>query len=145
MIPFRTLCARLRTAIKDSPEVRERLGGKFLRTLNSGSAYAYKIDAAEFLKACALVGVEPMTGARIAMTPAPDDFNPMLLSVACAMHRHWADLDQRPAAKAMGISAATVCRIENGTPVSIEAVRAVCEFTSTKPLDYLRSERRRAA
>ena len=59
-----------------------------------------------------------------------------ILSGALHITRSLKKLDQRSAAKAIGISPATVCRVERGRPASIAALLKVCAFVGVHPDGY---------
>lgn len=141
MIPFRTLCARLRAAIQASPEVRERLDGTLPSFIDSKSSYSYRVDAGAFLVLCARVGIDPVTGDGRPSVDDPGTFQLWHLGVGCAIRRDLLGLHKlRDAAPHVGVSAATICRLERSLPISIESVLAVCAFVGVHPLECLRHE-----
>lgn len=146
MIPFRTLCSRLRSAIKGmTPDEQASLGDDLPKCVVGGSSYSYRVDAEDFIKLCARVGICPITGERL--TPLRDLGSLCTQSIGAgfAVKRDIEKLSLRGAADVVGVSASTLARIEMNQPVSIESVLAVCEFIGVHPFGYLRSERKRAA
>jgi transcriptional regulator with XRE-family HTH domain len=59
-----------------------------------------------------------------------------LLSAVLYIIRSLRRLDQRSAAKAIGVSSSTVCRVEAGKPVSMAAMIKVCAFIGVHPDGY---------
>jgi len=94
------------------------------------------VNAGAYLALCAATGIDPVDG-----TPRPlKELSPnvvwWLLSGALYITRHLKKLDQRAAAEAIGISAASVCRVERGQPVSIGVMLKVCGFIGVHPDGY---------
>jgi transcriptional regulator with XRE-family HTH domain len=94
------------------------------------------INAGAHLALCAATGIDPVDG-----RPRPvKDLSPnvvwWLLSGALHITRSLQKLDQRDAAKVIGISPATVCRVEHGQPVSIGVLIKVCTFIGVHPDGY---------
>lgn len=141
-LPFRSLCAKLRTAISAMHEIeRDALAPQFGKALRRIKA-EQTVNANDFLQLCARVGIDPVEGKRVQPNAITAPLNLTLLGICCTMQRHWHNLDQRDAAKKIGISAASICRAEKGTPVSIEATLAICAFAKVHPFDFLREGRR---
>lgn len=142
MIPFRTLCAKLRTAIKGlTPEEREALGD-VPKCLLGGASYSYRVDAAAFIKLCAQVGICPLRGERLMPLPDPGALCLHSIGAGCAVKRHIHKLECEALANDIGISRTTLWRLEKGLPTSIEPILAVCEFIGVHPFGYLRHERK---
>jgi transcriptional regulator with XRE-family HTH domain len=94
------------------------------------------VDAGAFLALCAVTGVDPVGGAsRPARTLTPN-VAWWLLSWALYTTRALKKLDQRAAAEAIGISAASVCRVETSHPVSIGVLLKVCAFIGVHPFGF---------
>jgi hypothetical protein len=94
------------------------------------------INAGSYLALCAASGIDPVDGkSRPAKVLSPNVVW-WLLSGALYITRHLKKLDQRAAAEAIGISAASVCRVECGQPVSIGVVLKVCAFIGVHPDGY---------
>jgi transcriptional regulator with XRE-family HTH domain len=95
------------------------------------------INAGAFLALCAVTGVDPVGGT----SRPPQTLSPnvawWLLSWALYTTRTLKKLDQRAAAKAIGISTASVCRAELGHPVSVEILLKVCAFIGVHPFGYM--------
>lgn len=149
-LSFRSLCSKLRQAILDlSPEARASLGKSATRFL-AGSP----VNATDFLRLCALHGINPRTGEVTASNGAvfDADFSFDLLGAGLAIKRHSVErgkasigISQRVLARRIGLSLATVVRIEQGKPVSIESVLKACAFIGVHPFHYMANEKRRAA
>ena len=94
------------------------------------------VKAGAYLALCAATGIDPVDGkARPAKLLSPNVVW-WLLSGALYITRHLKKLDQRAAAEAIGISAASVCRVECGQPVSIGVMLRVCAFIGVHPDGY---------
>lgn len=94
------------------------------------------VNAGAYLALCAVTGVDPVDGRlRPAKVISPNVVW-WLLSGALYITRHLKKLDQRAAAEAIGISAASVCRVECGQPVSIGVMLKVCAFIGVHPFGY---------
>jgi hypothetical protein len=94
------------------------------------------VNAGAYLALCAATGIDPTNGkARPARVISPNVVW-WLLSGALYITRHLKKLDQRAAAEAIGISAASVCRVESGVPVSIGVMIKVCGFIGVHPFGY---------
>jgi transcriptional regulator with XRE-family HTH domain len=94
------------------------------------------VNAGAYLALCAITGIDPVDGkSRPAKVLSPNVVW-WLLSGALYITRHLKKLDQRGAAEAIGISAASVCRVELGHPVSIGVLLKVCAFIGVHPFGY---------
>ena len=94
------------------------------------------VNAGAHLALCAATGIDPVDGrSRPAKVLSPNVVW-WFLSGALYITRHPKKLDQRAAAEAIGISAASVCRIECGQPVSIGVLLKVCAFIGVHPFGY---------
>lgn len=150
MIPFRTLCAKLRTAIKALSENDRARLGDIPKCISGGSSYSYRVDPSEFLNVCVLLSIDPLTGGEPApfVVRAPARIGKLALwhiAAGCSITRKLRKLSVRAAADECGVSASTLTRLENGLPVSIESILAVCDFIGVHPFHYMQSEKRRAA
>jgi transcriptional regulator with XRE-family HTH domain len=94
------------------------------------------INAGAYLALCAAAGVDPVDGTVRPVKVVSADVVWWLLSGALYITRHLKKLDQRAAAEAIGISAASVCRVECGQPVSIGVLLKVCAFIGVHPFGY---------
>jgi DNA-binding XRE family transcriptional regulator len=94
------------------------------------------INAGAYLALCAAVGVDPVSGSARPEKPLSPNVVWWLLSAALYITRNLRRLDQRAAADAIGISPATVCRIERGQPVSVGVLIKVCAFIGVHPDGY---------
>jgi hypothetical protein len=68
----------------------------------------------------------------------PSDFDAAFFAVAMNMRRQLNHHTDRQAADAMGLSAATVCRIERGDSVNIGVIIKACRYVGIHPFGYLR-------
>lgn len=145
MIPFRTLCSRLRSTIKGMTPDEQASLGDLPKCVVGGSSYSYRVDAEDFINLCARIGICPLTGERL--TPLRDVGSLCLDSIGagCAVKRHLNKMECEALCRQLGMGRTTLWRIEKGLPTSIESVLAVCEFIGVHPFGYLRSERKRAA
>jgi transcriptional regulator with XRE-family HTH domain len=94
------------------------------------------INAGAYLAVCGATGINPVDG-----KPRPvKQLKPSLvwwqLSAALYITRSLKKLDQRAAAKAIGVSPATVCRLERSQPVSIGVLIKICAFIGVHPDGY---------
>jgi hypothetical protein len=94
------------------------------------------INAGAYLALCAAIGIDPLNGEMRPVKELSPNVVWWLLSGALYITRRLKNLDQRAAAEAIGISAATVCRIECGQPVSIGVMLKVCAFIGVHPFGY---------
>jgi transcriptional regulator with XRE-family HTH domain len=94
------------------------------------------INAGAYLALCAAMGIDPVDGkSRPAKVLSPTVVR-WVISGALYITRGLKTLDQRAAAKVIGISPATVCRVERGHPVSIAVMLKVCAFIGVHPDGY---------
>jgi hypothetical protein len=143
MIPFRTLCSKLRAAIKAAPageheDLRIRVSaGRLLA--------GQRVNAADFLRLCARLGVDPLTGEPRTPIEGPQDVALYQISIGLRMHRSLNNLPLRTVASRTNISAPTILRLERNMPVSAHSIIAVCDFIGVHPFHYMQNEKRRAA
>ena len=145
-LPFRSLCGKLRASIKSMPAAeRAKLDGTLPHLIADGASYSYRIAAADFVRLCAQVGLDPLSGKRIAPSQNPGRLCVQLIGAGCAMQRELKSLSLRAAAAETGLSPATLSRIEKALPTSIESILAACEFIGVHPFQYMANEKREAA
>jgi DNA-binding XRE family transcriptional regulator len=94
------------------------------------------INAGAFVALCGAVGIDPVDGSarpprRVSSRIAWPTVGASLRIVRRLRHQ-----DQRSAAKTIGISAATLCRVEAGDAVSVHTFLAVCRFIGVHPEHY---------
>jgi transcriptional regulator with XRE-family HTH domain len=94
------------------------------------------INAGAHLALCAAAGIDPVDGEPRPAKELSPNLAWWLLSGALYITRSLNKLDQRTAAKTIGISPATVCRVERGQPVSIGVLLKVCDFINVHPDGY---------
>lgn len=95
-----------------------------------------QINAGAHLALCAATGIDPVDGKSRPVKDLSPNVAWWLLSGALYITRSLKKLDQRAAAKVIGISPATVCRVESGQPVSIGVLLKVCAFVNVHPDGY---------
>mgnify|MGYP001588734421 CR=1 FL=1 len=93
----------------------------------------------DYLRLCAVIGLDPFTGQRSAPWQ-PADLQATMLAIALRMKRGARGHNIRVAAKQMGISFATLSRLENSNPRSFEIVLAACKYTQVDPSHYVKRE-----
>jgi hypothetical protein len=133
--PRATLAATLRTVAASPLDIADRVGADMRGAIFRARA-GKPINAGAYLALCGAIGLDPVDGsARQVKRVAAHVAWPMVgvgLKIArCLRHQ-----DQRSAAKAIGISAATLCRVEAGSAASVETLIAVCKFIGTHPDHY---------
>jgi DNA-binding XRE family transcriptional regulator len=94
------------------------------------------INAGAYLALCGAVGIDPVDGAPCPVKSVSPNVEWWLLSAALYITRGLRRLDQRNAAKVIGVSPSTVCRLESGKPVSIASMIKVCAFIGVHPDGY---------
>jgi hypothetical protein len=94
------------------------------------------INAGAHLALCAATGIDPIDGRARPTKELSSNVVWWLLSGALYITRSLKKLDQRAAAKLIGVSPATVCRVERGQPVSIGVLLKVCAFIEVHPDGY---------
>lgn len=94
------------------------------------------INAGAYLALCGAIGLEPLSGSPRPVKTVSPNMEWWLLGHALQITRALKKLNQRQAAKLIGISTSTVCRTETGKPVSIGALIGICKFIGTHPDGY---------
>lgn len=94
------------------------------------------IAAGAYLALCAAAGINPVDGKCRPVKCVSSNVVWWLLSAALYITRGLRRLDQRSAAKAIGVSPSTICRVEAGKPVSITNMIKVCAFIGVHPDAY---------
>lgn len=94
------------------------------------------INAGAFLAICGAVGIDPADGSARVPRRVPAHIAWPMVGAGLRIVRQLRRQGQRSAAKAIGISAATLCRVEAGDAVSVETLLAVCRFIGTHPEHY---------
>jgi DNA-binding XRE family transcriptional regulator len=95
------------------------------------------VNAGAYLTLCGALGVDPLDGSPRPMRAVPAQVAWPMVGAGLKIARHLRRQDQRSAAKHIGISAATLCRVEAGDAASVETLLAVCKFIGTHPDHYL--------
>jgi transcriptional regulator with XRE-family HTH domain len=94
------------------------------------------INAGAYLALCGAAGIDPVDGSARPVKSVAANVEWWVLAMALFVTRGLRKLDQRSAAKAIGVSASTVCRVETGNPVSIANMIKVCTFLGVHPDGY---------
>jgi DNA-binding XRE family transcriptional regulator len=94
------------------------------------------VNPGAFLALCGAVGIDPADGSARTPRRVPPRIAWLMVGAGLRIVRRLRHQDQRSAAKAVGISAATLCRVEAGDAVSVETLLAVCAFIGTHPEHY---------
>jgi DNA-binding XRE family transcriptional regulator len=94
------------------------------------------INAGAYLALCGALGVDPVDGSPRSVKIISSNIDYCLLAAALYVTRGLRRLNQRTAAKAIGVSPSTVCRVEAGKPVSITNMIKVCAFIGVHPHGY---------
>lgn len=94
------------------------------------------INAGAYLALCGAVGIDPLSGSPRSTKTVSSNVEWWLLSHALQITRGLKGLNQRKAAKLIGVSTSTVCRAETGKPISIAAMMKVCVFVGVHPDGY---------
>jgi DNA-binding XRE family transcriptional regulator len=94
------------------------------------------INAGAYLALCGAIGIDPVDGSPRPVKTVSANVEWRLLGTALHITRNLRQLNQRSAAKAIGVSPSTVCRVETGRPVSVANVVKVCAFVGVHPDGY---------
>jgi DNA-binding Xre family transcriptional regulator len=94
------------------------------------------IAAGPHLALCGRIGIDPLDGAARVPKIVSPNVEWWLLAAGLYITRGLRGLDQRRAAKAIGISPSTVCRIEACKPISVGNLVKVCRFIGVHPDGY---------
>jgi hypothetical protein len=95
------------------------------------------INAGAFLALCGAIGIDPVDCSPRAPMRVSARIEWRMVGAGLRIVRLVLRQDQRSAAKAIGISAATLCRVEAGDAVSVETLLAVCAFMGVHPEHYV--------
>lgn len=128
---------QLRSILKSTP--RDMLDGiaatgiepRLIRRAIVGQS----INASTHLRLCAAIGSDPVTQEAKPASRIGEFHRPSLAS-AIRIHRIVEKVRRRAAAERMGLKVPTLCRIEYGEPVSIEAVLIACKWIGRHPYDF---------
>jgi len=99
------------------------------------------INAGAYLALCGAVGLNPVDGAPRPCKFVSPNIEWWLLGTALRVTRGLLRFNQRSAAKAIGVSPSTVCRVETNKPVSVANMIKVCGFVGVHPDGYTASSR----
>lgn len=96
------------------------------------------VRAEVYLKICAALGINSMTGEPVPVRPL-GDLNWKLLGLGIELRRRLSGIgSQRAMVKKIGgrVSLSTINRIENGKHVSVGNLLTICEFIGVAPEQY---------
>jgi hypothetical protein len=116
-------------------EIADRAGADMRRHVFRARA-GKPINAGAFLALCGAIGVDPVDCSPRAPRRVSARIEWRLVGAGLRIVRLVLRQDQRSAAKAIGISAATLCRVEAGDAVSVQTLLAVCAFIGVHPEHY---------
>jgi hypothetical protein len=133
--PRATLAATLRTVAASPVDIASRVGADMRGAILRARA-GKPINAGAYLALCGAVGVDPLDGSPRPPKRVSTGVAWPMVGAGLKIVRQLRDQDQRSAAKAIGISAATLCRVEAGDAVSVETLLAVCKFIGIHPDHY---------
>ncbi len=94
------------------------------------------VCAGAYLALCGAAGIDPVDGGPRPIKRVSANVVWWLLSSALYITRGLRHLDQRAAARVIGVSPATVCRVEAGNAVSAINMIKVCTFIGVHPDGY---------
>jgi DNA-binding XRE family transcriptional regulator len=94
------------------------------------------INAGAYLALCGALGLDPVDGSPRPIKRVSSRLAWPMVGAGLKIMRRLRHQDQRSAAKAIGISATTLCRVESGDAASVETLLAVCKFIGTHPDNY---------
>lgn len=123
---------------KDVPVVASRSGVKGRQVANLLGGRPVSADA--FLRLALAIGHDPMPG-----FPKPDDgqlpadLDRVRFALGLRIVRGVNQHNERAAAEQMGLSAATVCRLENAHAMSIGVVIAACKYMNSHVFGWLKT------
>lgn len=110
------------------------------RAAVSRAAAGWRITAPDFLTLCDGVGIDPVNGARRPTRRRARMFSWPSVAIALNYKRQVEGLSIRVASEAVGISIATISRLENLKPLSIESLLAVCAFLKVHPSSFAQDD-----
>ncbi len=93
-------------------------------------------NAGAYLALCGVIRVDPVSGSPRPVKAISPHVAWWLLATALYVTRGFARLNQRKAAKAIGVSPSTVCRVERCKPVNVPNMLKVCGFVGVHPDGY---------
>jgi DNA-binding Xre family transcriptional regulator len=116
-------------------EIADRAGDDMRRSVLRARA-GKAINAGAFVALCAAVCIDPVDGARRPPKRMPACIAWPMVGAGLRIARRLRHQKLRSAAKLMGISATTLCRLEAGDAVSVESFLAACRFLGVHPEHY---------
>lgn len=100
------------------------------------AAVGLQINASDYLRLCAFVGLDPMTGKDCDKRVIGPLHKPTL-SLALRMKREDLKITLRQAAAKARMSYSALGRIERAEDVSIEAILKACRWLNRHPFDFV--------
>jgi DNA-binding Xre family transcriptional regulator len=116
-------------------EIADRAGNDLRRAVQrarSGKA----VNAGAHLALCGAVGIDPVDGSPRPVKRVPRCVAWPVIAGELKRVRLLRRFDQRSAARVIGISASSICRVEAGNDVSVATLVQVCRFIEVHPDDY---------
>jgi hypothetical protein len=142
-LPHRTMLAAALGKVASSTgaavEIADRAGSGMRGPVFRARA-GKPINAGAFLAICAAIGIDPTDGSSRAPRAIPARIAWPMVGAGLRIARRLRRDDMRSAAKVIGISASTLCRIEAGDAVSVESLLASCRYVGVHPEHYLVKE-----
>ena len=102
------------------------------------AAQARPISADHYLKFCAKLGLDPVTG-KPRKPCEVGDLQWPLIGAGLKMRRQLEHKGQRPAAEAYKLSYSTLRRAESGEPVTVTSLLKICAGLGVHPFGYCRT------
>lgn len=96
------------------------------------------LSASDHLRLCAVLQIDPATGADYVFVPKPGDFDFKLLGAGVTMRRIQLGHDKsiRKTAEAIGVVHSTFLKIERGEVTAIASALAACRYVGLSPFHY---------
>ena len=117
----------------DVAKIAIRAGVSPRQMMNAQSARP--VATVAYLRICAAIQFDPLPAIPHAI-PEPSDFDFAFFSMAFRMKRGLNLHNDREAAKAIDVSATTVCRVERGDAMFIGVVLRACGYIGVHPWGY---------
>lgn len=89
-----------------------------------------------YLRLCMAIGYDPMPGYQIVTEQPPRDFEFHYFAIAFRITRGLKGHSDRQAAREIGVSASTICRIERGDKMFIGVVMRACSYMQRHPFQF---------
>ncbi|KQZ00877.1 hypothetical protein ASD45_08420 [Pseudolabrys sp. Root1462] len=132
----RLQCALKARPRRDRPSIARAAGVGPTALARAAAGQDVRADA--YLKICAGLGIDSRTG-EASPSRRLGDLNWKMLGLAIELRRRVRKLgSQRHVVALIGgrVSLATLCRVENGKPISVNNLLTICEFLGIPPEHY---------